>query len=140
MNILSSQYANLAAIKGNVVQLYLYKSAYPLSCLFVKMNIKPNTITCMSIISAILSFIALISINMELYFMIFWFFSIHLDYCDGTVARMTDNIRKSSFRFDHMSDILKIGLIILGIANSDIIIKIMNRATKKCLNAFVIGL
>lgn len=115
MNWFSNEYVNKEAVKGNIIQLFLYKIAYPLSTLFVKLNITPNTITVFSIIFAVISFLALILDNGFIYFTLFWTLSIHLDYCDGTVARMTGNLRKSAFRFDHMSDIIKIGLIIFGV-------------------------
>ena len=38
-----------------------------------------------------------------------------LDFCDGTVARMANKISKMAFRYDHMSDIFKISLLILGV-------------------------
>jgi phosphatidylglycerophosphate synthase len=38
-----------------------------------------------------------------------------LDLCDGQVARIKNKINKSILNFDHLSDIFKISLILLGI-------------------------
>jgi phosphatidylglycerophosphate synthase len=38
-----------------------------------------------------------------------------LDFCDGTVARMANKVSKSAFRYDHLSDLFKISLVILGV-------------------------
>ena len=37
-----------------------------------------------------------------------------MDFSDGTVARMTNNVSKAVIRFDHMSDLIKIFLITLS--------------------------
>jgi len=115
MNWFTDEYINRGAVKDNIVQLYLYKMAIPLSNIFVMFHIRPNSITVLSIIFSLLAFMALILENGVIYYVISWGISLHLDYCDGTVARMTGNLRKSAFRFDHMSDIFKISLIIIGI-------------------------
>jgi len=115
MKWFSEEYINRPAVKGNVVQFYLYLLAYPLSSFLAKYHIKPNTITFFSLVFAAISFLIIIADNSYIYFSIFWALSIHLDYCDGTVARMTGNLRQSAFRLDHMTDILKISLIILGV-------------------------
>jgi len=114
MKLFSTEFVNKEAVKGNIVQLFLYAIASPLSILFVKLNITPNKITIASTVFAILAFIALIIDDGYIYFCIFWIISMHLDFCDGTVARMSGNINKTAFRFDHISDMFKIGLVLLG--------------------------
>jgi phosphatidylglycerophosphate synthase len=47
---------------------------------------------------------------------LFWSISILFDFCDGTVARMTNQVRKTAFRYDHNSDLFKIFIVILGVA------------------------
>ncbi|MDA3892343.1 MAG: CDP-alcohol phosphatidyltransferase family protein [Salinivirgaceae bacterium] len=114
MGLFSKDYAKEAIVKNNVVLLYLYIIASPLSKLFVKLRVTPNVITIGSIIFAILAFIALIVDDSYIYFTVFWALSLYLDFCDGTVARMTGRINKTAFRFDHMSDIFKISIVLIG--------------------------
>ena len=46
----------------------------------------------------------------------FWFLALLLDFSDGTLARMTDQVGKSALRVDHISDLFKISTIFLGFA------------------------
>jgi hypothetical protein len=85
MSWFSNKYIKQEATKNNIVQLLLYRTAYPLSTLFVKLRITPNSITISSIIFSVLSFLSLILDNGLIYFTIFFALSIHLDYCDGLV-------------------------------------------------------
>ena len=114
MRLFTSEYVKKEAVKNNKVLFFLYVIATPLSRLLIKLRISPNIITVFSILFAILSFLALIFDDGYLYFCVFWALSTHLDFCDGTVARITGNINKTAFRFDHNSDIFKLTLVIVG--------------------------
>lgn len=99
----------------NVIQLLMYRFAYPFAVLLNKLHLSPNQITTQSLVFAILAFIALVYDDGWIWFSIFWGVSVLLDFCDGTVARMTDTVSKMAFRYDHMSDVFKIYLVVLGV-------------------------
>lgn len=99
----------------NVIQLLMYRFAYPFAVLLNKLHLSPNQITTQSLIFSILAFIALVYDKGWVLFSIFWGVSVLLDFCDGTVARMTDRVSKTAFRYDHMSDIFKIYLVVMGV-------------------------
>lgn len=112
--IFSDKYANHEAIGGNALLWIMYRFAYPFSFVLHKLGFSPNQITTLSTISAILAAIFLMLGCYKVWFLVFWTVSILLDFCDGTVARMSDNISKTAFRYDHMSDIFKIFVIMLA--------------------------
>lgn len=112
--IFSDKYVNHSAVIDNIVLLLMYRFAYPFSVLLCKLRFSPNQITTLSLIFSILAFIALVFDQGWIWFVLFWGASLLLDFCDGTVARMTNNIGKTAFRYDHNSDLLKINLVILG--------------------------
>jgi len=93
----------------NIIQLIVYKIAYGVSLLFKLLKVTPNQIT---LISLLLNFVSCYFLYNEQikYFIIFWYVSHFLDYCDGTLARMTDNKTKILLRVDHFSDLIKISL------------------------------
>jgi len=80
-----------------------------------KLHLSPNQITTQSLVFSVLAFIALVYDEGWVWFSVFWGVSVLLDFCDGTVARMANKISKSAFRYDHMSDLFKISLVILGV-------------------------
>ena len=82
---------------------------------FIKLLCNPNKITTLSIVFSLLAAITLIETS-YLWFCIFWFFAILLDFCDGTVARMTDNFSNRAFDYDHMSDLFKMAIILLSVS------------------------
>ncbi|MDD2892310.1 MAG: CDP-alcohol phosphatidyltransferase family protein [Halothiobacillaceae bacterium] len=112
--IFSDAYANHKAIGNNFVLLIMYRFAYPFAVALNKLRLTPNQITTLSTAFAFLAFIALIRDDGWVLFSIGWGTSVLLDFCDGTVARMADKVSKTAFRYDHMSDLFKISLIILG--------------------------
>lgn len=114
-NFFSSKYANKNAIGGNLLSLILYKLAYPTARGFARFSIKPNVVTWLSVLFSVLAVFFLIRENGRSFFVVFWLLSLHLDFCDGTLARMTNNISKSAFRLDHMTDLIKIYLVFLGV-------------------------
>ena len=99
----------------NFVQIVMYRIAYPFAVMLNKLHLSPNQITTASLLFAILAFVALVFDNGWVWFSIFWGLSVLLDVCDGTVARMANKVSKSAFRYDHMSDLFKVSLIVLGI-------------------------
>ena len=110
--IFSEKYVTPGA---NVIQLLMYRIAYPFAVLLNKLHLSPNQITTQSLVFSILAFIALIYDEGWVWFSIFWGVSLLLDFCDGTVARMANKVSKTAFRYDHMSrfgvgfDILRLG-------------------------------
>ena len=113
--VFSDKHVNHGAVVGNVLLLIMYRFAYPFSVLLNKLRLSPNQITTQSLVFSILSFIALVLDEGVVWFSIFWGVSVLLDFCDGTVARMTDRVSTLAFRYDHMSDLFKISLIFLGV-------------------------
>lgn len=113
--IFSDKYVNHKAVVGNIVMLWMYRFAYPFSVLLSKLSLNPNQITTLSLAFSILTFLALMFDKGWGLFAALWGMTVLLDFCDGTVARMDKKIGKSAFRYDHMSDLFKITLVILGI-------------------------
>jgi phosphatidylglycerophosphate synthase len=110
----SDKYVNHAQVVDNILLYSMYRAAYPFASFLNSLKISPNVITTLSLVSSILSFIVLVFDDGYILFLVFWAMTILFDFCDGTVARMSDNISKSAFRYDHMSDLFKVSLIILG--------------------------
>lgn len=113
--IFSKKYVNHAAVAGNDLLLLMYRLAYPFAVLLNWLRFTPNQITTGSLVFAIFAFLALAYDEGLALFSIFWGITVLLDFCDGTVARMANKVSKSAFRYDHMSDIFKISLIVLGV-------------------------
>lgn len=112
--VFSDKYANHKAIGGNTLLWIMYRFAYPFSIVLNRLGLSPNQITTLSTISAILAGAFLILGLHKVWFLAFWSGSILLDFCDGSVARMSGNKSKTAFRYDHMSDIFKIFVIMLA--------------------------
>lgn len=106
---------NHGAVVGNVMLLLMYRFAYPFAVLLNKLGLSPNQITSCSLGFSIAAFLSLVFDEGWGLFAIFWAGSVLFDFCDGTVARMTNRVSKSAFRYDHMSDIFKINLVIFGV-------------------------
>lgn len=113
--IFSDKYVNHNAVVGNILLLLMYRFAYPFAVLLNKLRLSPNQITTQSLIFSILAFFSLVYDDSYLWFSIFWGLTILMDFCDGTVARMANKVSKTAFRYDHMSDLFKIFLIIFGV-------------------------
>jgi len=112
--IFSDKYVNHKAVVGNALLLLMYRFAYPFAVLLNKLHLSPNQITTQSLVFSILAFVALVYDEGWVWFSILWGMTVLLDFCDGTVARMTDSVSKQAFRYDHMSDLFKIFLLFLG--------------------------
>ena len=104
------------AADNNLTMLGMYYLAYPLVILFEKLKFKPNTVTLFSTILGIISVFFLIKINSIIYFMLFFFLSQLLDHVDGTLARKTNQINKSKIDIDHLSDLFKVTITLVGFA------------------------
>jgi len=98
----------------NIVQLLMYRFAYPFAVLLNNLRVSANLVTSLSLIFSILAFSALAFDEGWVLFSIFWGVTVLLDFCDGTVARMSNKVSKQAFRYDHMSDLFKIFLLFLG--------------------------
>ena len=107
-------FIRIDAIRNNPIQKILYIFGYYFALVFRIIGATPNQLTFLSLIFAVASAFSLFyeSING---FVIFFVLSHILDYADGTLARMTNNVRKTSLRLDHTSDILKFIIINFGI-------------------------
>lgn len=111
----SDRYANHHAIGNNLLLLMMYRFTYPFACVFNYLRLTPNQLTVMSCLSAIAAFAALVLCKAATPFVLFWGLSLLLDFCDGTVARMSGQVSRTAFRFDHMSDLAKVSLVIFGV-------------------------
>ncbi|UCV06665.1 CDP-alcohol phosphatidyltransferase family protein [Dechloromonas denitrificans] len=114
--IFSDKFVNRAAISNNRLLLAMYRFAYPFALLLNRLGISPDQITTLSLLSAILAFFALVLQASVAWFCLFWGLAILLDFCDGTVARMSSRIATRAFRYDHMSDIFKMCIVVVGVA------------------------
>ena len=109
------KYANNQAINNNIIMAILYLIAYPTIKIFVFFSIKPNFITSLSLLFSFIAIFTLLN-HQIFYFVIFYFISVHLDFCDGPVARITSRVSRSAFNYDHLSDLLKFAITIISIA------------------------
>lgn len=109
-------YVNKAAVENNSVLLLMYRLAYPFAFLLNRLRISPDQITTLSVLSAIVAFLSLLLHASAAWFCLFWGLAILFDFCDGTVARMSSRIATRAFRYDHMSDIFKMSLVVIGVA------------------------
>jgi phosphatidylserine synthase len=99
----------------NFLMLGISYLVYPLSFILVKLKIRPNLITFVSLLLTIYASYEFTLGNFKL-FGFFLILSILLDFCDGQVARISKFINKTAFNFDSLSDLLKIFIIILSSA------------------------
>ena len=114
--IFSDKFVNRVAVANNLVLLAMYRFAYPFAFLLNRFGISPDQITTLSLLSSIAAFSALVLHASAGWFCLFWGVAVLLDFCDGTVARMSSRIATRAFRYDHMSDIFKMSLVVVGVA------------------------
>lgn len=107
-------FANIPATRNNPIQKILYICGYYVALLFKQIGVTPNQLTFLSLLFAIASAF-LLFYESFIGFVFFWGGSHILDYADGTLARMTKNVRKTSLRLDHTSDLLKFIIVNCGI-------------------------
>jgi len=102
--------------KNNLTMLIMYYLSYPLVLFFENIKIKPNTVTFLSVIFSFLSLVYLIYFkNLELFVLTF-FISQLLDYCDGTLARKTNQVSTAIINPDKISDLIKVFFIHISLA------------------------
>ena len=113
---LSDRFSNKKAISDNILLKLMYRFAYPISQILIRFRLTPNNVTSISLALSFISLLCLSIFKSYQLFFVTWLMAIILDFCDGTIARMTGKISRSYFRFDHMSDLIKIYFVFLGIA------------------------
>ena len=114
--IFSDRYVNKAATVDNAFLLGMYRFVYPFAYQLNRFGLTPDQITTLSLLSAVLGFISLATDADPFWFWLCWGCMILFDFCDGTVARMSNRVSTRAFRYDHMGDIFKIFLVVLGAA------------------------
>lgn len=106
------EYSNSAAVSNNPLMKLLFLASYPFAVFFRAIKWTPNSVTALSFLFAVASFVFLLFENVTA-FVICWYLSLSLDFADGTLARMTGVYEK--FKIDHLTDLLKIGLLFFSI-------------------------
>ena len=101
--------------KYNFLVLFISYLAYPISIFLNKLELKPNHVTLLSLILALMSCYFFI-IKDTIFFVFLWLISSLLDFCDGQIARMSKNVNKTAFNFDGLSDLVKIASVIMASA------------------------
>ena len=100
----------------NVGNKLIYTITRPVLILAIKMNLSPNFITTLSLIFSIASLLLVIVFQNITIYIACNIVSVLLDYVDGPLARSTKQTRKSEFRYDHYSDLIKINIFVFSIA------------------------
>jgi len=93
---------------------FLYIMAIPLAILFIKLKFKPNLITTLSNISALISYYFILLGDSIFLFSFFWILALFLDICDGIVSRKTKQTSPQGSFYDHFTDQIKIILLFLS--------------------------
>lgn len=112
--VFSDRYANHGTIGHNLLLLAMYRFAFPFARALNALGLTPNQITALSCAAAVGAAAALVLQPDAWLFIVLWALSLLLDFCDGTVARMSDRVSRTAFRFDHMSDLAKVSLVIVA--------------------------
>lgn len=99
----------------NFLQFLLYQSTTPIVSFFRFLKITPNKVTFLSVFTNIVAVYFLIQKNIPL-FIVLWYVSHYLDYCDGSLARLTGNTTKILLRVDHYSDLVKIFITFIALS------------------------
>jgi phosphatidylglycerophosphate synthase len=115
--VFSNPYAKVESIESNPINHLLYAIAFPAAQVFARFGVTPNQITTLSCIAAALAALALATGAVAWLFALAWLTSVLLDFCDGTVARMTKQVSRTAFRFDHTSDLVKICTVLIAAAS-----------------------
>ena len=100
----------------NVGNKLIYTITRPILILAIKMNLSPNFITTLSLIFSIASLLLAITFQNITIYIVSNIISVLLDYVDGPLARSMKRTRKSEFRYDHYSDLIKINIFVFSIA------------------------
>jgi phosphatidylserine synthase len=99
----------------NIGNKSIYFLTRPILILAMKMNISPNSITTLSLFFSISSLLTVILVQNLIIFIFCNIVSVLLDYVDGPLARLMNQTRKSEFRYDHYSDLIKIAIFVISI-------------------------
>ena len=102
---------------SNYLQYVIYKLARKVSLFFSFLKLHPNHISVLSFILCFLSCYFLLRKNDITAFTIIWLFSHFLDYCDGTLARITNKKTKILLRVDHTLDLIKFSFVVFSISS-----------------------
>ncbi|MCV0437837.1 MAG: CDP-alcohol phosphatidyltransferase family protein [Hydrogenophaga sp.] len=113
--MLSNPYAKQDSLDYNPLNRLLYSAAYPLAIGFARLRVTPNQVTGLSCFMSAIAGYAMIQ-GSPWMFVCAWTLALLLDYCDGTVARMTGSVSQTAFRFDHTSDLIKVSGILICVA------------------------
>jgi len=98
----------------NIGNKSIYFLTRPILILAMKMNISPNSITTLSFFFSISSLLTVILFQNLIIFILCNIVSVLLDYVDGPLARLMNQTRKSEFRYDHYSDLIKIAIFVIS--------------------------
>ncbi len=101
---------------NNPTMLIMYYLSYPLVLFFEKINIKPNHVTFLSVCFSLLSLISLVYMKSLGLFVVTFLISQLLDYCDGTLARKTNQVSRSIINPDTFTDLIKVFLTHLSLS------------------------
>ena len=101
--------------KDNIVQFILYSLAFVFVHVFKFFKITPNQISFTSFILCLVSCYFLFN-NQIAFFILLWYISHFLDYCDGTLARLIGKTTNMLLRLDHFLDLIRIIFTFLFIA------------------------
>ena len=112
--VFSDRYANHGAIGHNLLLLAMYRFAFPFAHTFNVLGLTPNQLTAFSCVTALAAAASLVLHSAAWLFIVLWGLSVLFDFCDGTVARMSGRVSSNAFRFDHMSDLAKVSLVIIA--------------------------
>ena len=102
-------------VKGNIIQFFLYRLAFVIAHFFKFLKITPNQISFSSFFLFLVSCYFLYNNQLTL-FLVLWYISHFLDYCDGTLARLTGKTTKILLRTDHFLDLIRMIITFLFIA------------------------
>lgn len=95
---------------------FLYLSTVPLAKLLIACRIKPNSITTLSNLTAIVGLVFLVQGASAWFFPMAWMLALFLDIADGIVARVTGQSSAQGSFYDHMSDQVKVIALFLCVA------------------------
>ena len=87
----------------------------PLAKLLATIGLNPNAITSISNLLAIASVVTLVWVENPWWFPLLWLMALFFDMADGIVARVTGQTSASGSFYDHMTDLLKLILLFMGV-------------------------
>jgi hypothetical protein len=94
---------------------FLYLTSIPLAKLLAYLGLRPNTITSISNVVALVGIGTVLWAENPWYFPLLWILALLFDMADGIVARVTGQSSASGSFYDHMSDQVKVILLFLAV-------------------------